>query len=172
MEKNAKNKTRKLVTLSALVAVAMILSYLESLIPPFIAVPGAKIGLSNIATVFALYTLGWQSAIAVSAVRVLLSALLFGNAVALLYSASGAVLALAFMILCYKLGIFSSVGVSVVGGVFHNAGQVIAAAFVMENAAISIYIAPLAVVGTIAGVAVGVAAGLLVKRLKKYTENF
>ena len=158
--------TRRLVTLSSLVATAMILSYIESLFPPFVAVPGAKVGLSNIATVFALYTLGYKSAIAISVVRVFLSALLFGNAVALVYSLAGAFLALLFMIIFYKIGIFSSVGVSVIGGVAHNAGQVIAAALMMENAAISIYIAPLAVVGTIAGVAVGVAAGLLVKRLK------
>ena len=160
--------TRRTVLLSALVAVAMILSYVESLFPPLLAVPGAKVGLSNIATVFALYTLGWQAAIVVSVVRVCLSALLFGNAVALIYSLSGAALALLVMILFYKLDLFSSVGVSVLGGVAHNAGQVIAAAFVMENAAISVYLIPLAIVGTLAGVAVGVAAGLLVSRLGRY----
>ncbi len=163
-----KINTKRLVTLSALVAAAMILSYIESMIPLPLPIPGAKVGLSNIATVFALYTLGWQSAAAVSLVRVLLSALLFGNAAALIYSLSGAVLALLFMILLYKTKKFSSVGVSVVGGVAHNAGQIIAAALVMENAAISVYIAPLAIVGTAAGVAVGVAAGLLVGRIKKY----
>ncbi len=161
-----RGKTKKLVTLSALVAVAMVLSYIESLFPPLVAVPGAKVGLSNIATVFALYTLGRKAAVTVSLVRVGLSALLFGNAVALIYSLSGAILALSFMILFYKLPIFSSVGVSVIGGVAHNAGQVIAASIVMENAAISVYIAPLAIVGTLAGVAVGIAAGILVGRLK------
>ncbi len=165
-----KTKTRRLVTLSALTAVAMILSYIESLLPPLVAVPGAKMGLSNIATVFALYSLGPKSAVAVSLVRVCLSALLFGNSVAFIYSLSGAALALLAMIILYQIRIFSFVGVSVAGGVAHNAGQVIAASIVMENAAITSYIAPLAIVGTLAGVAVGVAAGILAYRLKKYIE--
>lgn len=163
-----KSKTKKLVTLSALIAVAMILSYVESLIPPLVAVPGAKIGLSNIATVFALYTLGWQAAVSVSVVRVFLSALLFGNAVSLIYSAAGAALALLIMIIFYKIQFFSTIGVSVLGGVFHNAGQVVAASIVMESGAITVYLAPLAVVGTLAGVLVGICAGVLVLRVGKY----
>ncbi len=166
-----KTNTKKLVTLSALVAVAMVLSYIESLIPPLVAVPGAKIGLSNIATVFALYTLGWQAGIIVSLIRVLLSALLFGNAVALIYSLFGAAFALVFMILAFKTDKLSSVGVSVVGGVAHNVGQVTAAALVMQTLGISFYIAPLAIVGTLAGVAVGVASGILIERLKKYIDK-
>ena len=94
-----KLSTKKMVTLSALVAVAMILSYIEAMIPAFVAVPGVKMGLSNIATVFALYALGWPYAICVSVVRVFLSALLFGNFVSLIYSLSGAALALGLMIL-------------------------------------------------------------------------
>lgn len=160
--------TKQLVTLSALIAVAMILSYIESLIPAFVAVPGVKMGLSNIATVFALYALGWQYAICVSAVRVFLSALLFGNFVSLIYSLSGAALALALMILLKKLDSFSSVGVSVAGGVGHNAGQIIAACIVMENAAISLYIIPLIISGTISGIVIGLVAGNLVERVKKY----
>lgn len=163
-----KQRTKRLTTLSALIATAMILSYIESLFPPLVAVPGAKVGLSNIATVFALYTLGIPAAVAVSLVRVCLSALLFGNSVAFIYSLFGAVLALAFMTLFYKIGLFSSVGVSVIGGVMHNAGQVLAASIVMETAGIAIFLPPLAIVGTLAGVAVGLAAGILVKRLKKY----
>ena len=160
--------TKKLTALSALIAVAMILSYVESLVPAFVAVPGVKMGLSNIATVFALYTLGWPSAICVSLFRVLLSSLLFGNFVSLIYSLSGAALALLTMILLKRFGCFSSVGVSVVGGVSHNAGQIIAACIVMENAAISLYIIPLIISGTISGVVIGLAAGMLVTRIKKY----
>lgn len=165
-----KNKlsTKQMVTLSALVAVAMILSYVESMIPAFVAVPGVKMGLSNIATVFALYSLGWPYAICVSVVRVLLSSLLFGNFVSLIYSLSGAALALALMILLKKLDRFSTVGVSVAGGVGHNAGQIIAACIVMENAAISLYIIPLIISGTISGVLIGLVAGNLVERVKKY----
>ena len=158
---------RRMVTLSALIAVAMILSYIESMIPAFVAVPGVKMGLSNIATVFALYTLGWPYAICVSAVRVGLSALLFGNVIGLIYSLSGAALALLGMILLKKLGNFSSIGVSVVGGVLHNVGQIIAACIVMKTAAVSVYLIPLIVTGTISGVLIGVVSGLLVERIKK-----
>lgn len=165
---NISLKTIRLVTLSAIIAVAMILSYVESLIPAFVAVPGVKIGLSNIATVFALYALGWPYAICVSVVRVFLSALLFGNFVSLIYSLSGAALALLAMILLKKLDIFSSVGVSVAGGICHNAGQIIAACLVMETAAISLYLIPLVISGTIAGVVIGVIAGNLVERVKKH----
>lgn len=168
--KNSKKglSTRQMVTLSALIAVAMILSYIESLVPAFVAVPGVKVGLSNIATVFALYALGWPYAICVSLVRVFLSALLFGNAVGLIYSLSGAALALISMILLKKTDRFSSIGISVVGGVCHNVGQVAAACIVMETAAIAYYIIPLLLSGTIAGVVIGVAAGNLVERIKKY----
>ena len=163
-----RDRTKKLVGLSALIAVAMILSYIESMIPPLVAVPGAKIGLSNIATVFALYTLGAKEAISVSLVRIVLSALLFGNTVSLFYSIMGALLALLFMTVFYKLGIFSSVGVSVLGGVAHNAGQIMAASIIMETSALAVYIAPLAIFGTIAGVLVGISAGILVSRVGKY----
>jgi heptaprenyl diphosphate synthase len=165
--KFGKLTTRQLVTLSALIAVAMILSYVESMIPAFVAVPGVKVGLSNIATVFALYALGWPYAICVSVVRVFLSALLFGNFVSLIYSLSGAALALLVMILLKKLDRFSSIGISVAGGVCHNAGQIIAACIVMETTAIAIYIIPLIISGTIAGVVIGLISGNLVERIKK-----
>ena len=163
-----KINTKKLATLSLLVSVAMILSYVESLFPVFLAVPGVKLGLSNIATVFALYTLGAPAAICVSVVRVCLSALLFGNAVGLIYSLSGAALALLSMILLKKMRIFSSVGVSVAGGVAHNIGQVVSAAIMMENAGIVSYVVPLLVSGTLAGILIGLAAGILVKRIEKH----
>lgn len=167
MRKNTLD-TKNMVTISSLIAVAMILSYIESLVPAFVAVPGVKMGLSNIATVFALYTLGWPYAICVSVVRVFLSALLFGNFVSLIYSISGAALALLAMIVLKKFNVFSSIGISVAGGVCHNAGQIIAACIVMENAALSLYIIPLIISGTLAGVVIGVVAGMLVERIKKY----
>ena len=160
--------TKKMVTISALISVAMILSYIESMVPAFVAVPGVKMGLSNIATVFALYTLGWPYAICVSVVRVFLSALLFGNFVSLIYSLSGAALALLAMILLSKSNLFSSVGVSVAGGVCHNAGQIIAACIVMKNSAISLYLIPLVISGTLSGILIGFVAGMLVERIKKY----
>ncbi len=165
------NNTKKLTTLSLLIAVAMILSYVESLIPAFVAVPGVKVGLSNIATVFALYTIGASGAVAVSVIRVFLSSLLFGNFAMMIYSLAGAALALSFMIILKIANIFSEVGVSVAGGVMHNAGQVIAAAFMMENAGIASYLVPLVISGTVAGVAIGLISALLIKRIGRYMKK-
>ena len=165
-----KNDTKRLTTLSLLSAVAMILSYIEAQIPLSVAVPGVKIGLSNIATVFALYTLGAPAAVAVSVVRVILSSLLFGNFAMMIYSLSGAALALVFMILTKRSRVFSVIGVSVTGGVMHNAGQVIAAAVMMENAGIAAYVIPLIISGTLAGIVVGVISALLVGRLEGYLK--
>lgn len=161
-----KNDTKRLTVMSFLIAVAMILSYVESRIPVFVAVPGVKMGLTNIASVFALYTLGAPYAVCVSVVRVFLSSLLFGNFVSMLYSLGGAALALLSMVILKRFNVFSAVGVSVVGAVMHNVGQIIVACIVMENAAISLYIVPLAISGVLSGIAVGFASGLLVEKLK------
>ncbi len=162
-----KNYARTLTVLSLSVAVAMLLSYIEHLLPPLLALPGVKIGLANIATVFALYTLGKRYAVTVSLVRVFLSALLFGNALGLLYSLSGAVLALLVMCLLMRSGLFSEIGVSVAGGVLHNVGQIIAAAIVMRAAPLAaIYMPVLLISGVVAGIVVGVASGLLIRSLK------
>lgn len=159
------NNTKKLTLLSLFISLAMILSYIESLIPAFVAVPGVKVGLSNIVAVFALYTIGAAGAVTVSVIRVFLSSLLFGNFAMMIYSLAGAVLALLFMIIIKSVGAFSEVGVSVVGGVMHNAGQIIAAAFMMENSGIAYYMVPLVISGTVAGVAVGLISALLIKRI-------
>lgn len=160
--------TKKMTTLALLISVAMILSYIESLVPVFVAVPGVKLGLSNIATVFALYTLGIPAAIAVSVVRVCLSALLFGNIPSLIFSIAGAALALAAMIPLSRVNLFSTVGVSVTGAVCHNIGQVAAAVIVMETLGVAYYLIPLLLSGTLAGIVIGVISGILIERIKKY----
>ena len=166
-----KYNTKRLTTLSLLVAVAMILSYVEAQIPISVSVPGVKLGISNIATLFALYTLGISEAVLVSVVRVVLSSLVFANPVMMIYSLSGAVLALVFMILMKEIGVFSILGVSVVGGVMHNVGQIIAAIILMKNSGVAYYLVPLIVSGTVAGVAVGVLSALLVKKIGKVIKK-
>jgi heptaprenyl diphosphate synthase len=173
LKRDIKNKAdfrRKIlyrtVTVSMLVAAAMVLSYVESLIPPIVPIPGVKIGLANSVTLFALYSLGIREAGAISLVRVCLSALLFGNAVGLLYSASGAVLSFVMMVLLSRSRIFSCVGVSVVGGVAHNVGQVLAAMAVMQTAGLITYLAPLLISGVIAGAIIGILSGILIKKTK------
>ena len=157
---------KKMTLLSISVALAMVFSFIESQIPPLVSIPGVKIGLSNIVTVFLLYKLGAKEAAAVSLIRVLLSALLFGSSVSLIYSLSGAAVSFLSMIGVRKTQKFSTVGVSVVGGVMHNVAQIIAACFVMDTAAISLYLPPLIISGILAGIAVGIAAGVLCNRLK------
>lgn len=169
MRKSSFN-TKWMVTVSALIAIAMILSYLESMVPIFDGsiLQGLKLGLSNIATVFALYTLGWPEAILVSALRVSLMFLLFPKPDALFLSLAGAALALTAMILLKKTNRFSTVGVSVVGGVMHNVGQIIAACLLFGTSGLALYLIPLTISGTVAGVIIGILSGNLVKRLKKY----
>jgi len=159
---------KKLCTLALSLSLAMVLSFLESLVPPLVAIPGVKVGISNIVSLFVLYSLGAPSAIAVSLTRVALSSLLFGSAVSFIYSLAGACLSLAVMIVFKKINIFSVTGVSVLGGVFHNVGQIIAAICVMRSGAIIVYLPPLLISGVIAGVLVGILAGLVLKKVKPF----
>ncbi len=153
-----------------LVALAMILSYIESLIPAFVAVPGFKIGLANSVTVFALYYLGRRYALCISVVRVLLSALLFGSPVSLIYSISGALLSLMGMSLLRGVRIFSPIGVSTAGGVLHNIGQIAAACFLLGSGAI-FYLPALLIGGVISGVVIGLIAGIVMSRVKSLDQN-
>ena len=167
--RNAFN-TKRLCVLAILVSLAMILSYLETLIPAFVAIPGIKLGLANVASIFALYTLGAPSAVAVSLVRVCLSSLLFGNATSLIYSLSGAIFSLLVMIFLKRLSKNSVVGVSAVGGVMHNAGQILAAAVILDTAELFGYLPVLIVSGVAFGIVIGIVAGLVISRVRKYVK--
>ena len=157
-------KASKVAQYGLLTALALVLSYLESLVPP-LWVPGVKLGLPNLAVVFALYRLGFKDACAISLVRVVLVSLLFGNGAALAYSIAGAALSLALMGLLKRTGKFSSVGVSVAGGVAHNAGQILVAMALLETSRLAWYLPVLWISGMIAGVLVGIVSGVLVKRV-------
>lgn len=157
-------KASKIAQYGLLTALALALSYLESLMPP-IGAPGVKLGLPNLAVVFALYRLGWKDACVISLIRVALVALLFGNGTALAYSATGAVLSLAVMGLLKKSEKFSSVGVSVAGGVAHNAGQILVAMALLETSRLAWYLPVLWISGTVAGVLIGIVSGMLVERV-------
>lgn len=148
-----------------LIALAMVLSYVEYLIPFSSAVPGVKLGLANIVVIFALYRLGAGPAAVISFVRILLMTFLFGNAFALLYSASGAALSLLVMLLFKGTGKFSPVGVGAAGGASHNIGQILCAIAVLETKKLAYYLPVLLVSGTLAGIAVGIAGGILIVRI-------
>ena len=157
-------KSSKVARYGLLIALALALSWLESLLPP-LGVPGVKLGLPNLVIVFALYQLGAWDAWCLSIVRVLLASAMFGSGVSLAYSAAGAVLSLAVMGLLKKTEKFSPVGVSVAGGVAHNAGQILVAMALLETARLAWYLPVLWISGTVAGVLVGVVSGELVKRV-------
>ena len=148
------------------VALAMILSFVESQIPAFVAIPGIKMGLANIAVVFVLYKLGWREAAMISLLRVFLVTLLFGNLGLLPYSLAGAVLSLAGMMILKKTGLFSEIAVSVFGGVLHNVGQIAMASILLETDVLRYYLPWLVLSGVVTGFVIGLLAGILVKRIR------
>ena len=163
-----KNKSKTVALLGACTAVALVLAYLEAMLPPlFPAVPGIKMGLPNIILVFLLYRRGPAFASVVSLLRVLLITLLFGNAMMLLYSLAGGALSMLLMWLLSRSKGFSPVGVSVAGGVAHNIGQVLMAMLLLETPQLGYYLAVLTVTGTAAGILVGLAGALLIKKMPK-----
>lgn len=162
-------KTQKLTFLSVFATLAIILSFVESLLPPiFSSVPGIKMGLPNIIIIFMLYKFSLKEAIAVSFIRLITVAFLFGNFMTLLYSFAGAALSLLVMWLLKKTNRFSQVGVSIAGGVFHNIGQIIVAILVLGTKEIGFYLPVLAISGTVAGIFVGLSGILLLKYTQKY----
>lgn len=161
-----KNSTKKLTTLAITVSLALILSFIESRIPAFVAIPGIKVGLANIAVIFTLYKIGVKEAVGVSVLRVILVSFLFGSPVSLIYSITGAIFSLTVMILLKKLTTLTEITVSVCGGVMHNVGQITAASFMLSTNVVIYYLPFLLISGTIAGIAIGVASAILVKRVK------
>lgn len=149
-----------------LIALALVLSYVEVLVPLSVSVPGVKLGLANIVVVFALYRLGKAEAFAISVLRVLLISFIFGSGFALLYSLSGAILSFGVMLLLLKTGRFSPIGVSIGGGVFHNVGQILCAMVILGTKQIAYYLPVLLISGTAAGVVIGIITGILIKRIK------
>lgn len=165
---NKNTRTKKIAFVGIAASLALLLSYVEFLLPPlFVAVPGIKLGLPNVVILYVLYCLGLRYAALVSFIRLCVSSMLFGNAVTFAYSLAGAVLSLLVMTLLKKLDKLSEVGVSVSGGVAHNLGQVVVAAFLLDTPQIAYYMIVLVFTGTVAGVVIGMAAALLVKRLPK-----
>lgn len=163
-----KNQTKKIAFLGLCTAVTLILSYVEALLPPiWSAVPGIKMGLPNIMILFILYRFSLKEAAAVSLIRLLAVALLFGNAMSLIYSFCGAVLSLGVMALLKRLDRFSEIGVSITGGIFHNLGQILAAMVLLETAEIGYYMIVLTVSGTVAGILVGIAASFVLKYMQR-----
>lgn len=159
-------KSRDIARYALLTALALTLSWLESLVPIPGAPPGVKLGLGNLAVIFALYRLGPGQAAGMGLVRALLAAAMFGNMYSLAYSLAGAAVSLTVMLGLKRTGKFSILGVSAAGGAGHNIGQILVAMAALRSGYAAGYLPVLLVSGVSAGVAVGLAGGLVTERVR------
>lgn len=163
-------KTRKIAYLGLLTALAFVFSYIEFLIPVNIGVPGAKLGLANLVIIVALYTLGARDAFLLSVIRIVLVGFTFANLAMMIYSLAGGCLSYAAMVIAKKTDRLSMTGVSVLGGVFHNIGQILVAMAVLETESLLYYLPVLLIAGIASGVAIGVLGAMVTKRLGRILQ--
>lgn len=159
--------TKKITITALMAALALIFSYIEVLIPFNPAIPGIKLGIANLVVIIALYYLGLKYAVLINLIRILMSGLLFSGMFGVLYSLAGAILSMIVMVILKKTGVFSMAGVSMAGGVAHNLGQILIAAFLVSNLSIFVYFPILIFSGMISGAIIGIVAHLIVTRLPK-----
>lgn len=159
-----KNKTAYM---GLFLSFALILSYVESLVPFYFGVPGVKLGLANLAVLLVLYRYGWKEALALNLARVFLSGFLFGNLFMVMYSLAGAFSSFLMMCLLKRAKGFSIMGVSMAGGVCHNIGQVLVAYFVTKTAGIVFYLPMLLAAGLVTGLLIGLLAREVIKYMGK-----
>lgn len=164
-------KRNKVTDFGALTALAFIFSYLESLIPIPVGIPGIKLGLANLVVVVVLYVMGTKSAFYVSMVRIVLAGVTFGSLSSILYSLAGGILSFAGMYCSKRFGWFSITGSSILGAVLHNTGQLLVAAFVLKTPGLSWYLPFLLLAGVITGIVIGVLSSIISSRLKPYLNH-
>ena len=162
------SKARRVALYGMLTALAFILSYVESLVPVTLGIPGVKLGLANLVVVIALYTLDLKGAFIISVVRIVLSGLTFGGLFSMLYSLAGGLLSFAVMAILSRKKVFGTVGVSVCGGVAHNIGQLLVAMAVLETESVWYYFPVLLISGSVAGVLIGLLGGWMTGRIQDY----
>lgn len=161
------SRTRSIALIGILAAFAVMLSFLERMLPAPVPLPGIKLGLANIIVIITLYRFGVREAITVQTMRILLFAVLFGGIGSAIYSFAGGALSLGAMIAFKKLGIFSVIGVGVIGGVFHNIGQILIAALVVQSSSLLMFLPVLIISGEVAGFITGLIAYYVLERLNK-----
>lgn len=160
-----KFETKKLAMMGLFTALATIFGYVEALLPVSVGIPGVKLGLANIVIVFALYRLKPSEAFLINIVRIVLVSLMFGNLSVMLYSLAGGIVSFCAMALLKKTDKFSIYGVSIAGGVFHNAGQLVMAMLVLETVSLVYYGPVLLISGLVTGLVIGITAKEVLKRI-------
>lgn len=165
------NNHKKIACLGLLTGIAILFGYVESLFPLFAGIPGIKLGLANLVSVFVLYFFRPKEAFLVSVIRIMVIGFLFGNLFSILFSLVGSVLSLAVMTGCMHIKGVSLVGVSIAGGVAHNVGQIAVAALVVENVNLFYYFPVLLVSGVVTGFFIGILSLEIQKRLYSYLQK-
>ncbi len=157
--------SKKISLLALFTAFAVVLGYVESFIPS-LGIPGAKLGLANLAVMLTMYMLGTYQGLIVSIIRILIIGMYFGNLFSILFSIAGAVISYVVMVLLKKTNILSMITIGVFGGVFHNIGQIIIAMFVVETYQVIYYLPVLLIVGIITGAVIGTVSNMVYSRTK------
>lgn len=168
-EKHRKKRmsTADLALCAVMIALALVFSYVERLIPVTPSIPGIKLGLSNLVIVCAIYLLGVRYAFVISTARIFLAGFMFGTMTTIIYSLAGGLLSLVIMALLYKLTKLSVVTISCIGGICHNIGQILVAIAIYENLLLGAYLPVLMIVGFITGLVIGIVCKLLIPTLRK-----
>lgn len=162
------NTAKKTAYYGTMLAVAMIFSYIESLLVIPMPVPGIKLGLCNLIIVIILYKNGPAAAFIINISRILLAGLLFGNVQSVIFSLAGGLLSLALMCGAKRVSCIGITGVSMLGGAAHGVGQIAAAAVMLSTAGLVYYLPFLIAAGTIAGFFIGFMSGKILPRLERF----
>lgn len=163
------NHLRKIIFISLLVAQGVVIGLIENLIPyPFPFAPGAKLGLANLITIIALFTMPKKESFLLVSLRLILTTLLGGTVSTFLYSFSGSMLSYFSMLLVKKLGPkrVSIIGISATGGFMHNVGQLATASWIAQSWSVMLYLPVLSFLGILSGIAIGISANYLLQRVK------
>lgn len=162
-------KTQKIIFIALLVSQAMVLSFIERMIPLNFSIPGAKLGLANIVTLTAIYLFSFRESLFIVILRTIMTTFIIGSFSSFLYSFSGALLSFLVMYMLTSVSSekISAIGISIAGGVFHNLGQLLMAAFIIRNIKIVYYLPFLMLTGVVTGFIVGISVKHLLGYLGK-----
>ena len=166
-KKSYKLNPKKLTELSLLLAIAVIMGYVEAIIPINIGIPGVKLGLANIVSVTILYTYGFKDGLLIGILRTIIVAFLFTNMSVLLYSLTAFLVSFCIMGVLKRTGVINLIIVSILGGIVHNVTQLIVAFFVFSGISIFFYMWILLFSGAVAGLLVGLISIKIIPIIKK-----